>query len=140
MSALTVNAVKARSVSDDGLFATFTFTTKYVGDLDVTMPAACLDELLSALKDAKSDIDRKDPKKANQLKVTMPKTWLVTADVKEHGVVILVFDHKAETRVGYALTPDTAKKLSSGLTQNADAVINKKAGNPGTPPQANQAN
>ena len=138
MPALTVNAIKAQSVSDDGLFATFTFTTKYVGDLDVTMPAACLDELLSALKGARSDINRKDPKKANQLQLTVPKTFLVTADVKERGLVIVVFDHQAETRAGYALTPDAAKKLSSGLTQNADAVINKKAGNPSAPPPANQ--
>ena len=135
MPALTVNAIKAQSVSDDGLFATFTFTTKYVGDLDVTMPAACLDELLSALKGAKSDIDRKDPKKANQFQITVPKTFLVTADVKERGLVILVFDHQAETRVGYALTPDAAKKVSSGLTQNAEAVINKRTGKPSGPSQ-----
>ena len=135
MPALTVNAIKAPSVSDDGLFTTFTFTTKYVGDLDVTMPSACLDELLSALKGAKSDINRKDPKKANQLQLTVPKTFLVTAEVKERGLVIVVFDHQAETRAGYALTPDAAKKLSSGLTQNADAVIEKRTGKPSAPPQ-----
>ena len=77
----------------------------------------------------------KDPKKANQFQITVPKTFLVTADVNERGLVILVFDHQAETRVGYALTPDAAKKVSSGLTQNAEAVINKRTGKASAPPQ-----
>ena len=136
MAVLTVSAVKDQSVSDDGLQATVKFTTKYVGDLDVTMPVTCVDELIATLQKIKSSIELKDPKTATQLKVTVPKTWLVTADLKQRGVVILAFDHQAETRVGYALAPDAAKKMSASLNQNADAVLNHKPTNGSTLPRS----
>ena len=50
MAVLTVSAVKDQSVSDDGSQATVKFTTKYMGDLDVTMPIACVEELMTALQ------------------------------------------------------------------------------------------
>jgi len=134
MAVLTVSAVKDQSVSDDRSQATVKFTTKYVGDLDVTMPIACVEELMTALQKLKSSIELKDPKTAMQLKVTVPKTWLVTADLKQRGVVILAFDHQAETRVGYALAADAAKKMSASLNQNADAVLNQKLTSGSTPP------
>src|SRR5437660_1746595 len=121
MSALSVTAAKGHTVSDDGLQATVTFTTKYVGDLDLSMPLACVDELIAVLNRAKSAVDLKSPGAANQLKVSKPKTWLVTAELKERGVVILAFDHQSDARIGYALTPEAAKKMAASLGQNADA-------------------
>jgi len=129
MSVLTVSAVKDQSVSEDGLHASITFTTKYVGDLDVMMPVGCVDDLIAVLQRVKSKIELKDPKAATQLKVTAPKTWLVTADVKHRGVVVLAFDHQSESRVGYALAPDAAKKMGASLSQNADAILNQKRTN-----------
>src|SRR4051812_18676213 len=129
MSVLSVSAIKDQSVSDDRSQVTIKFTTKYVGDLDVTMPVACVDELMTALRRVKSSIEIKDPKAATQLKVTAPKTWLVTADLQQRGVVILAFDHQAETRVGYALAPDAAKKMGASLSQNADAILDQKPTN-----------
>jgi hypothetical protein len=125
MAVLTVSAVKDQNLSDDGLHASVTFTTKYVGDLDVMMPVACVDDLIAALQLVKSKIGLKDPKAATQLKVTAPKTWLVTADLKQRGVVILAFDHQSETRVGFALAPDAAKKIAASLTQNSDAILKR---------------
>lgn len=129
MPALTVTAVRAHSVSDDGLQTSITFTTKYVGDLDVTMPSACIDDFVSALNRAKSAIELRDPKNANELKVTVPKTWLVTSDAQARGVVVLVFNHQTETRAGYALNPNAAKKMAASLVQNADAILSQKVGN-----------
>lgn len=126
MATISVTHVKDHSVSDDGSQATVTFTTKYVGDLDVTMPVSCVDELIAVLQRTKSSIEMKAPNSPKQLKVTVPKTWLVTADAKQHGVVILAFDHQAETRVGFALMPDAAKKMGASLSQNADAMLNRK--------------
>src|SRR4051812_43621644 len=127
MSVVTVNAVKSVRFSDDAHQASVTFVTKYVGDIELTMPANCVEALLTALKGAKSEIDAKHPSKANQLTVTMPRTWLVTADVKQRGVVVVAFDHQAETRAGYALDPDAAKKMAAGLTKNADAILAERA-------------
>ena len=134
MAVLTVSAVKDQSLSDDGTQATVKFTTRYVGDLDVTMPIACVEQLMTALQKLKSSIELKDGKTATQLKVTVPKTWLVTAELKQRGVVILAFDHQAETRVGYALAPDAAKKMSASLSQNADVILKQKPSNGSKPP------
>jgi hypothetical protein len=134
MAVLTVSAVKDQSISDDGSQAIVKFTTKYVGDLDVSMPVTCVDELIAALQKLKASIDLKDPNAATQLKVRVPKTWLVTADQKNRGLVILAFDHQAETRVGYALAPDAAKRMSASLGQNADAILNRKPTNGGSVP------
>jgi hypothetical protein len=125
------------------------------------MPVACVEELITALQKIKSSIDLKAPQAAadlnapqaatdlaipkaatdltapkatTQLKVTVPKTWLVTADLKQRGVVILAFDHQAETRVGYALAPDAAKKMGASLNQNAEAVLSHKSTNGSSSP------
>ena len=134
MPSLTVNAITPNGVSEDGSHATLTLTTKYAGDLDVTMPASCIDDLIASLKLAKSSIAHKDPRNANQLKVTMPKTWLVTSDVKERGVVIVVFDHQSEAKAGYALSPDAAKKMAAGLTQSAEAILGQQKTSAGEEP------
>jgi len=139
MPALTVSEIKQAIVSDDGTTTSVTFTTKYVGDLDVTMPSSCVDRLIAVLQDAKSKLQPKaspqleaQPKASpepaaslqpNQVRVTVPKTWAVTADSRQHGLVIVVFDHQADTRAGYALSPDAARKLSEGLAKNAEAVL-----------------
>jgi len=124
MSALTVSAIKSHKISDDGAQATITFTTKYVGDLDVTMPSACVKDLIAALSSTKSEKQPQDPKDSAKLTVTAPKTWLVMADTAVHHMVILAFDHQAETKAGYALNPDAAKKLAAVLVQKADTILN----------------
>jgi hypothetical protein len=151
MSGLSVNAIKAFKVSDDGLQTTITFTTKYVGDLDVTMPSSCVDDLISAARQAKpekpsrdatdvkapTDVrDVKDPKDATQLTVAVPKTWLVLADTAVHQMVILAFDHQAETKTAYALHPDAAKKLAEVLVQKAGAILAHKANGLNDKPEA----
>ncbi len=142
MSALSVNAIKACKVSDDGLQTTITFTTKYVGDLDVTMPSSCVGDLISAVNQAKPETQSKNPpdknpperqkdqKDGTQLTVAVPKTWLVVADTAVHHMVILAFDHQADTKAGYALNPDAAKKLAGVLVQKADAILTHRANEP----------
>ena len=126
MPALTVSEVKDSTVSDDGNLTSVTFTTKYVGDLDLTMPSTCVDRLIAVLQDAKSKLQPKASLEPNQLRVTVPKTWALTADLQERGLVIVVFDHQADTRTGYALSPDAALKMSESLARNAEAVLSTK--------------
>jgi hypothetical protein len=52
---------------------------------------------------------------------------MVTADLQVRGLVLLVFDPKTDAQVGYALDPDSSKKLAAGLVKNAEAVIAHKA-------------
>ena len=136
MPTLTVSEVKDSTVSDDGNLTSVTFTTKYVGDLDLTMPSSCVDRLIAVLQEARNkgqpkapvEPSRQPPLEPNQLRVAVPKTWALTADVKERGLVIVVFDHLAETRTGYALSPDAAIKMSEGLVKNAEAVLSSRRG------------
>jgi hypothetical protein len=160
MPKFSVTNLKGQTLSDDGNEVVLTFATKYIGDMDVTMPLSCVDELVAALHRTKPDAlqgmretapatqgngTAPDAPKAaaaspppqdgtvpgapavpGQLRVTMPKTWLVTADVKTHGVVLLVFNHQEETRVGYALNGVAAKEMATGLVKNAEVVLAHK--------------
>jgi hypothetical protein len=47
---------------------------------------------------------------------------MVTANLKESGVVLLIFNRKIETQAGYALDPEASKKMAAVLVQNADAI------------------
>ena len=126
MPLLALNAVKAHAVSDDGGQVAVAFATKDGGELSVLMPADCLDAIISALNRAKSAVRNKQATSANQISVTTPKTWLVTADLEVHGLVLLIFDPKTETQIGYALDAESSKKMAAGLIKNADAVLARK--------------
>jgi hypothetical protein len=143
---MKVNGVKGHAVSDDGANVIVSFSTRYVGDFELTMPKECVDQLISSLNEARgagpatssksapmsdtvavlSDLADMD---ASSVKVRVPKKWLVAADhTVRFGVVLLVFDHKADTQIGFALDPISAKKISAGLNKEADAVSARRKG------------
>jgi hypothetical protein len=155
MATYTILAVKAHTVSDDGADVKVTLATKHVGDMTLSMPADCLSELISALSQAKAAIPSKQLKTAtpakqtipaapspqtktaiaskggkdlNQVTITVPKKFMVGADLRVHDVVLLIFDQQTESQTGYALNADAAKQMAVGLVKNADAVLTKKAG------------
>ena len=117
-----LTAIKAHAVSEDGSHVAIAFATKEGGDFSAMMPASSLDVLISALNRAKSAIRSKKAEESNRISVTVPKTWMVTADLKESGVVLVIFDPKTETQAGYALDPEASKKMAAALVQNADAI------------------
>ena len=127
MLSVRVNAIKAHSVSEDGMEVTVALNAKHVGDLSLLMSAERCEELLSVLSSIKSAIQVRRPKKNEQVSVTVPKNWLVSADVQVHGVVVLVFNHQANGQTGYALDANSAKQLAVGLVKNAEAVLTHKA-------------
>ncbi|MET0632179.1 MAG: hypothetical protein ABWY92_15085 [Xanthobacteraceae bacterium] len=127
MSLVALTAVKGHAVSNDGGQVAVAFATKDGDELSVMMPADCLEALISALNRAKSAAKNKRDKASDQVTVTLPKTWMVTADLQVRGLVLLVFDPKTDAQVGYGLDPDSSKKLAAGLVKNAEAVIAHKA-------------
>jgi predicted regulator of Ras-like GTPase activity (Roadblock/LC7/MglB family) len=127
MALLALSEVKGHAVSDDGAHVAVAFKTKDDGELSVMMPADCLDALIAGLNRAKTTVRNKRAKNLEQVSVTMPKAWMVTADVQARGVVLLVFDPKTEAQVGYALDAESSKKMAAGLIKNADAVVAHKA-------------
>ena len=127
MSLVALTAVKGHAVSNDGGQVAVAFATKDGDELSVMMPADCLEALISALNRAKSAAKNKRDKASDQVTVSLPKTWMVTADLEVRGLVLLVFDPKTDTQVGYALDPESSKKLAAGLVKNAEAVIAYKA-------------
>jgi hypothetical protein len=126
MTSLTISTIKKHEISTDGSVVTFAVDAKHVGELSMLIPAACYDELISAVSRAKAVIDAKQPRSAGQVKVKMAQNCLVTAEVQQHGLVVLVFDRQTPAETGYALNADTAKKLAVGLVKSADAVLMSK--------------
>jgi hypothetical protein len=127
MAKFAVIGVKDHSVSDDGAEVTVTFTSKFIGDIDLTMPADCLDDLISALTKAKNAVRARNAKTPQQVRVTTPKKFMVTADVSVRGIVILIFDPTTVDQCGFALDAKAAKEMAAGLVKNADAVLAQKA-------------
>jgi hypothetical protein len=84
----------------------------------------CLESFISALHRAKSAARSKQANKPEQVSVTIPKTWMVTA---QRNTVVLVFDPKTEARVGYALDVEASKKIAAALVQNANAIASQTA-------------
>jgi hypothetical protein len=128
--AISVGAIKGFSVSSDGAEVSFTLATRYAGDMIVTMPASCFEELVShARPAAPAAAPKPEPadSKPGQMKVAVPKKWTVTADLKVNNVVLLIFDHQLETQVGFALSAKTTKEMVAALVKNADAVLAQQA-------------
>ena len=126
MSLLALTAVKAHAVSDDGSHAAVAFATKEGEDFSVMMPADCLDALISVLKKVQSVAQSKKAKESDKLDLTVPKSWMVAADLNTHGVVVVIFDPESDTQAGYALDAETSKKMAASLVQTANAVARHK--------------
>ena len=140
---ISVTDIKNLSLSADAKEATFTLATRYAGDLSVTLPAACLRNLkipadavpavpavpaghpggVTAASDKKVN-----GKGTDDLIVSKPKTWMTLADAKTHGVVVIVFDHRAPAQAGFALAPDAAKELAAALVKQANTVVAGRTG------------
>ena len=128
---MRVSGVKGHTASLDGDNVTVRFSTKYVGDFELTMPRSCVDQLVADLKNARPGGDalaqtssaHSAAQHAPPVNVRLPEKWLVTADHSvRNGIVLLVFDHQTEKQAGFALTPDAAKKIAGGLNQEAAAI------------------
>ena len=105
-----LTGVKAHAVSEDAGHVAIAFAAKEADDLSVMMPADCLDALISALTRARSTVPSKKTDESHRISVTVPKTWMVTADLNERGVVLVIFDPKTDTQAAYAPELEASKK------------------------------
>ena len=121
----TVQATELKSADLSGDQLRMTFGTRYVGDLDVVLPAPSVSGLLTALAPLDVTPPSKSGKPDNELTISIPKTWLVTKDARKQAV-ILIFNHQAETRCGFALSPDSINKLIEALSKNAAALAKQE--------------
>jgi hypothetical protein len=58
-----------------------------------------------------------------EYKVQIPRKVIVTADVKRHALVLMLFEGQADRREGFALDPKSAKATAARLVETADALI-----------------
>jgi len=153
MPAVTAKELKSVELSPDKQNLVVTFATKYVGDLEVTLPAAEIEPLLQAFLCVNppsqqsapqppspqralapgSEKSPAAPAPASQVTVMVPKTWLVTADTSRQAVII-VFNHESDGRAGYALNTESGQKLADALSKNATAISQQAAAQPSQPP------
>jgi|SRR6516225_609715 hypothetical protein len=126
MALQAVTAVKAHAVSDDGSQLALAFATREGGELSVMMPTDCLEEFIDGLNRAKATAVNKGFKNSDRIRVTVPKTWMVTMDSNTRGVV-LVFDQKTDSRVGYGLDAESSRKIAAALAHNADVITKQRA-------------
>ena len=125
MTTIAVTQIKDFAHSADGAQVTFSLITKYSGEIAVTMPASCLDEL----GPPKSGLATAAKTKGTLHK---PKNWMLGAETTKHKIVALIFDPRTSSESGFALSLKAAKDLAAGLVKSADTVSTDK------PPKPNQ--
>ena len=127
MLSVRVNAIKGHSVSPDGAETTVELDAKHVGELSLLMTAERCEQLFSALSSVRSQLQAKGPGNPDQVRVRVPKNWLVSADLQVHEVVVLVLNHRTSDQIGYALDAAAAKQMAEALAKNAEVVLKHKA-------------
>jgi sarcosine oxidase gamma subunit len=120
-----ISAIKGYQLSADKRQVSIILTAKHVGDLSVVISSEQVEQLASIISQVKAELPSK-PGAGDNVQIRAPKTWLVSADLKIHDVVIIVFDRQTESQTGYALEPTAAKGMAEALVKNADAVLQKK--------------
>jgi hypothetical protein len=144
--AIRINEVKSSRLSDDGKELIVFSSGKYTGALELRFASDCLDDLIDALTQAKSELQPSAGSAAvprspivpssgsssgtggnpDQVRFEVPKNFTVTADTSGRGLVLFIINHRLENQAGYALAPDAAKQVAGGLTKSADALLLQK--------------
>jgi hypothetical protein len=151
MRSILVTDIKNFSLSADGREATFALVTRYAGELAVTLPAGCLQNLKlptqaspAAPPGAEAVAGHKpngggadgpggavaalkvNGKEPGALSVSVPKKWMTMTDTQKHGLVIIAFDPQTPSQTGFALVPQAARELAAALLKHADTAAAAK--------------
>jgi hypothetical protein len=122
--------IKDLTLSADGKEAQFILVTKYSGDITVTLPAACLQQLQMPKSDAPIGMPSSEPadgqkisgpKPTGETTVSIPKTWLVAADLR-HDLVVVVLNHRMPNQYGFALDIKATAELIAAMDKQAEKV------------------
>jgi hypothetical protein len=147
MPTISLIGVQNSALSQEDDLVHVTFATQYTGDYKLAFTRECREQLLAAFGAAPAVIASARPPIAapaaappaaapasppdavlplGQVQVQVPKKWAVTAELKVHDVVLLLFDPKTEGQKVYALGAEAAKQMAGSLAQSADAVLAHK--------------
>jgi len=132
MLSTEATAIKDIAFSPDGRDARFVLVTKYSGDIEVTLPVACLQQLqnassknLPAGNPSVEDLGRDDPVAPNVpsgVSVRVPQKWLVGAD-QQRGLVITVLNHQMADQYAFALNRKAAVEFATAVNKQAATVV-----------------
>lgn len=140
-----VNAIKGHTLSADKKELSVVLEAKHVGELSIVLSTDQFEQLATIINQVRSELSDKGAEKSelsnkgaekNELTVAVPRNWAVTADVKMHDLVLLVFNRQTPAQTAYGLDPAAAKGMAEGLLKNADVVLKKKQGQVNGPPGA----
>lgn len=67
------------------------------------------------------------PAVSTEYRVQVPRKIIVTADLKQHEVVLMLFEGPTDAKTGYALDAKGAKATAARLIESADVLIGHKA-------------
>jgi len=139
--AIRISKVNSSALSADKKELVVSSTGKYTGALELRFEVDCLDDLMSALTQAKGSLQTSAAPAAatappppgnaavsrnpDEIRFEVPKNFTVTADTSGRGLVLFIVNHRLENQAGYALTPDAAKQVAGGLTKSADAILSQ---------------
>jgi hypothetical protein len=143
-----VASLRATEYSADGLKVTVSLTTKYTSERLYSVPLSCLSEFIADLERLKSaeaaspaathagpsadtrpaapassaPTQRDASPNPKEIKVNLPKKWILASGLPRHPMVILVFDPQTETQAGFGFGGPAAREMAAGLIKYADQI------------------
>jgi hypothetical protein len=145
-----VVAMRATEYSADGRNVVISLTTKYTSERLFSVPVTCLRDFIADLEKLKSPTasssataDKQSGKSAkpievpggvaaqpaeNQVKVTVPKKWMLASGLPNHPLVILILDPQTKTQAGFGFSDGAAREMAAGLVKYADQIATNLAG------------
>jgi hypothetical protein len=134
-------ALRASDRTPDGKNIIISLKTRYSSERAYSVPIECLFELIADLQRLNSpngvvpdkQLDQsvgaaQQPKDQNQIRVTVPKKWMLRSGLPSHPLVIMIFDPQTETQTGFAITATAAREMAIGLVKYADNIAKFEAG------------
>ena len=139
--AIRIGEVTSAAFADNHEEIIVACTGRYTGDLELRFARQSIEQLLQALgrmiptetppqpivpaavsSEPAPPPAAPVPDNPDQVRVEVPRNVAVTADPGGRGYVILIVNHRLQNQLGYAVTPDAAENIASGLTKSAAAV------------------
>jgi hypothetical protein len=143
-----IASLRATEYSADGLKVTISLTTKYTSERFYSVPLICLSEFIADLERLKSTeaalpaatharpsagaepvapassppTQRDAGPNPKEIKVTLPKKWMLASALPQRPMVILVFDPQTETQAGFGFGGPAAREMAAGLIKYADQI------------------
>lgn len=143
-----VASLRATEYSADGRSVTISLTTKYTSERLYSVPLSCLSEFIADLERLKSadaalpvdahagpSADTRPAAPASsaptqsgatpnpkEIKVNLPKKWMIASALPQRPMVILVFDPQTEAQAGFGFGGPAAREMATGLIKYADQI------------------